>query len=232
MSRLVKKKKKNKIICAPSEDSDQPRHPPSLIRVFAVRSLRSWGPNISSWGQRRLWSGGCPGWSESSLGVQVSLLVLSWCGSNDISFEGVRDVATAIITHEHTRSNHVYGFHTLDAVFPKNLFSGYFGNIYVSVNTDKDFRNLFPQTPIGCFAKNYPLFSKARALLVRYIMFVFFLFCFVVVVVVFFVFFCFLLLFFVCLFFVFLLLLLFFSSNKRTKVSLHASSCGFIIIDF
>ena len=27
--------------CAPSEDSDQPRHPPSLIRVFAVRSVSS-----------------------------------------------------------------------------------------------------------------------------------------------------------------------------------------------
>ena len=35
--------------CAPSEDSDQPGHPPSLIRVFAV---------------------GCPGWSESSLCTQ------------------------------------------------------------------------------------------------------------------------------------------------------------------
>ena len=27
--------------CAPSEDSDQPGHPPSLIRVFAVRSMGS-----------------------------------------------------------------------------------------------------------------------------------------------------------------------------------------------
>ena len=29
--------KTNKVACAPSEDSDQPGHPPSLIRVFAVR---------------------------------------------------------------------------------------------------------------------------------------------------------------------------------------------------
>ena len=29
--------KTNKLTCAPSEDSDQPRHPPSQIRVFAVR---------------------------------------------------------------------------------------------------------------------------------------------------------------------------------------------------
>ena len=30
-----------KMKCAPSENSDQPEHPPSLIRVFAVRSLGS-----------------------------------------------------------------------------------------------------------------------------------------------------------------------------------------------
>ena len=28
--------------CAPSEDSDQPGHPPSLIRVFAVRMKKGW----------------------------------------------------------------------------------------------------------------------------------------------------------------------------------------------
>ena len=41
--------KTNKTTCAPREDSDQPGHPPSLIRVFAV---------------------GFPGWSESSLCAQ------------------------------------------------------------------------------------------------------------------------------------------------------------------
>ena len=33
--------KTNKLTGAPSEDSDQPGHPPSLIRVFAVRSVGS-----------------------------------------------------------------------------------------------------------------------------------------------------------------------------------------------
>ena len=33
--------KTNKIACAPSEDTDQPGHPSSLIRVFAVRSMGS-----------------------------------------------------------------------------------------------------------------------------------------------------------------------------------------------
>ena len=33
--------KTNKMTFVPSEDSDQPGHPPSLIRVFAVRSVGS-----------------------------------------------------------------------------------------------------------------------------------------------------------------------------------------------
>ena len=57
--------KTNKMTFVPSEDSDQPGHPPSLIRVsdqpghspslirvFAVRSLGSLGPKFASGGQR------------------------------------------------------------------------------------------------------------------------------------------------------------------------------------
>ena len=36
--------KTNKMTLVPSEDSDQPGHPPSLIRVFAVRPVVAWGP--------------------------------------------------------------------------------------------------------------------------------------------------------------------------------------------
>ena len=60
--------------CAPSEDSDQPGHPPSLIRIFAVRTKKAWVLSYPLSAQRRLWSdwaearlGGCTGWSESSL---------------------------------------------------------------------------------------------------------------------------------------------------------------------
>ena len=34
--------KTNKMACASIEDSDQPGHPPSLIRVFAVRMKKHW----------------------------------------------------------------------------------------------------------------------------------------------------------------------------------------------
>ena len=42
--------------CAPSEDSDQPGHPPSLIRVFAVRMKKAWVLSYSLSAQRRPWS--------------------------------------------------------------------------------------------------------------------------------------------------------------------------------
>ena len=66
--------------CAPCEDSDQPGHPPSLIRAFAVCMTKAWVLSYPLSAQRRLIKlGGCPGWSESSLRTVV--LFLSWGGS-------------------------------------------------------------------------------------------------------------------------------------------------------
>ena len=65
---LVKYVKTNKINCAPSEYSDQPERPRSLIRVFAIcvlfaAKLR----NISSDGQRRLMKiDPCQSWAHMS----------------------------------------------------------------------------------------------------------------------------------------------------------------------
>ena len=42
--------------CAPSKDSDQPGHPPSLIRVFAVHMKKAWVLSYPLNAQRRLWS--------------------------------------------------------------------------------------------------------------------------------------------------------------------------------
>ena len=48
--------KNNKMACAPSEDSDQPGHLPSLIRVFAVRMRKAWVLKYPLSAQRKLWS--------------------------------------------------------------------------------------------------------------------------------------------------------------------------------
>ena len=42
--------------CAPSENSDQPGYPPSLIRVFAVRMKKAWVRRYPLSAQQRLWS--------------------------------------------------------------------------------------------------------------------------------------------------------------------------------
>ena len=77
--------------------SAQPGHPPSLIRVFAARMKKAWVLSYPLSEQRRLrsdWAdaqaktpirrGGCPNWSESSLGAHAILLVLSWGGSFNV----------------------------------------------------------------------------------------------------------------------------------------------------
>ena len=74
--------KTNKMTRAPSEDSDQPGHPPSQIRVFAVRMKKPWVLTCTLSAQWRLIRlSGCPGWSVSSHGAHVILLVLLCGGS-------------------------------------------------------------------------------------------------------------------------------------------------------
>ena len=61
-----------------SEDSDQLGHPPSLIslRCRHENTLGPWLP-IEHTAKALIRLGGCPGRSESSLGANVILLVLS-----------------------------------------------------------------------------------------------------------------------------------------------------------
>ena len=63
--------------CGPSEDSDQCEHP--LIRDFAGW-LRTQACFMQT-AKTLIRLGGCPGWSESSLGARANLLVLSCAGS-------------------------------------------------------------------------------------------------------------------------------------------------------
>ena len=74
--------KTNKMTCAPSEDSDQPGHPPSLIRVFAVMK-KHWARNYLLSTQWRLWSDWADAQADLSLcwGAHLILLVLSCSGS-------------------------------------------------------------------------------------------------------------------------------------------------------
>ena len=72
--------------CAPSEDSDQPGHPPSLIRVFAVRMKKAWSLSYPLSAQQRLWSDWVDAQADLSLhwahthfvGFVMSQLMLSY----------------------------------------------------------------------------------------------------------------------------------------------------------
>ena len=63
--------------CAPSEDSDQPGHPPSLIRVFAVRMKKAWVLCYPLSAQRRLWSD----WADAQADLS-----LRWAHTYFVSF--------------------------------------------------------------------------------------------------------------------------------------------------
>ena len=63
--------------CAPNEDSDQPGHPPSLIRVFAVCMKKAWILSYPLSAQRRLWSD----WSDAQADLS-----LSWAHSHFVGF--------------------------------------------------------------------------------------------------------------------------------------------------
>ena len=70
-----------KMAWAPSEDSDQPGHPPSLIRVFAVRMKKAWVLSYPLSAQERLWSDWADAQADLSPRWVHILLVLSWGGS-------------------------------------------------------------------------------------------------------------------------------------------------------
>ena len=63
--------------CAPSEDSDQPGHPPSLISVFAVRMKKPWALSYPLNAQRRLWSD----WADAQADLS-----LRWAHSHFVGF--------------------------------------------------------------------------------------------------------------------------------------------------
>ena len=67
--------KTNKMTSVPSEASDQPGHPPSLIRVFAVSMKKHWALNYLLSAQRRLWSD----WVDAQADLSLRWVHMSIC---------------------------------------------------------------------------------------------------------------------------------------------------------
>ena len=61
--------------CAPSKDSDQPGHQPSLIRVFAVCMKKAWVVSYPLSAQRRLWSD----WADAQADLSLRWAHMPFC---------------------------------------------------------------------------------------------------------------------------------------------------------
>ena len=67
--------KTNKMTCTISENSDQPGHPPSLIRVFAVCTKKAWVLSYQLSAQRTLWSD----WADAQADLSLPWAHMSFC---------------------------------------------------------------------------------------------------------------------------------------------------------
>ena len=67
--------KTNKMACAPSKDSDQPRRPPSLIRVFAVSLKKARILSYPLSAQQRLWSD----WVDAQADLSFRWVYMPFC---------------------------------------------------------------------------------------------------------------------------------------------------------
>ena len=79
--------------CAPSKDSDQPGHPPSLIRVFAVHMKKAWVLGYPLSAQRRLWSS----WMDAQADLS-----LHWVHSQFVGFVTRRLISSKTLTWRYT----------------------------------------------------------------------------------------------------------------------------------
>ena len=91
--------KTNKMACVPNEDSDQPGHPPSLIRVFADRMKKAWVLSCALSAHRRLWSD----WADAQADLS-----LRWAHIHFVGF-----VMRRLISHFLEVFCHEYSTHSI-----------------------------------------------------------------------------------------------------------------------
>ena len=73
------REKTNEMICAPSEDSDQPGHPPSLNIVFAVRLKKARILRYPLSAQQILWSAWASDWADAQADLSLRWAQMPVC---------------------------------------------------------------------------------------------------------------------------------------------------------
>ena len=98
--------------CVPSEDSDQPGHPPSLIRVFTVRMKKPWVLSYPLRAQQRLWSDWADAQADLSLPwvhiLFVSFVMLRLIWNSNYLFPCVRRQLQKFIVTKLTTIDNVW----------------------------------------------------------------------------------------------------------------------------
>ena len=87
--------KTNKVACAPSEDSDQTGHAPSVIRDFAVRLKKAGILSYPLSAQRRLWSD----WADSQADLS-----LRWAHSHFVGFVMRRLISERLLGNQESQT--------------------------------------------------------------------------------------------------------------------------------
>ena len=110
--------------CAPSEDSDQPRHPPSLISVFAVRMKKAWVLSYPLSGREDSdQTGRMPGLIRVFAEHTLILSVLSCRGSYSGVIRGADNLIRLLGTfYKNYRSNDVF---TIEPRHEKTCLRGF-----------------------------------------------------------------------------------------------------------
>ena len=117
------------VACAPSEDSDQSGHPPSLIRVIAVRMKKAWVLSYPLSAKRRLWSDWADAQADLSLRWAHSHHLIPSPSRNLGGHRGTTDDVATIPFHPSLSSAALREFPNprsrpfLDVIFPSLLLS-------------------------------------------------------------------------------------------------------------
>ena len=104
------------MICVPSEDSRSAWASAQSDQSLHCPHEETLGPQlpIEHTTKTLISLGGCPGWSESSLGAQIILLVLSWSSSFSLSncSRSSASNVTVDVCHEKVTFHNVFTFQT------------------------------------------------------------------------------------------------------------------------
>ena len=100
--------------CAPSKDSDQPGHLPSLIRVFAVHMKKTWVLNYPLSAQQRLWSD----WADAQVYLSLYWAHMPFCRFCHTLAHFMINLHKIYKTGRYTQLPGILSFFDNDACFP------------------------------------------------------------------------------------------------------------------